>query len=58
MQDNEFLDHESPRSVFVTDGYQGLTTCSSSSSSDGSGTSNSAPALQPVHFAAPLLFLQ
>ncbi|KAL0029593.1 hypothetical protein WJX79_006825 [Trebouxia sp. C0005] len=36
-KDNEFLDHESPRSVFVTDGYQGLTTCSSSSSSDGSG---------------------
>ncbi|DBA93299.1 TPA: hypothetical protein ACH3X2_003581 [Trebouxia sp. C0005] len=36
-KDNEFLDHESPRSVFVTDGYQGLTTCSDSSSSDGSG---------------------
>ncbi len=57
MQDYEFLDHESPRSVFVTDGYQGLTN-SDSSSSDGSGTSNSAPLWQPVHFAVSLLFLQ
>ncbi len=41
MQDDGSLDHESPRSVFVTDGYQGLTSPDRSRSSDGSGTSSS-----------------
>ena len=43
MQDYEFLDHELPRSVLMTDSHQGLVSSDNSSSSGDPGTSNSAP---------------